>query len=439
MTDLFDPLGTQSLWLGLFILALVYFVVVWGIRAFLRPVIVGNLDPLNINLILFTGPALMGLLVAPYFTKNYSKSYFLILLFLGVWLSIIRLAGKPKKIDLRDTMRPDFQIALLSLALLIIISNVIVNMIIPGTIPLLAEGGAYSRFDATQNSRLLSWLSMGTSPMPGLIFAVTQNSRVRRLATIAVVVQTVAGLLFANKSAILSILFVLLNAMLVAKIRNETVRYRNILKWLLRSGVLVACLAPFYLSIIGLGDGQSVLVSLGVRFLGGFDQLIYTSQFDLLQGNGFGSLIHVNLIEYQLMPFFKAVLSTKYDYSTIGQYVLEMATGISIEGPFTFPNSNLILETVFTSGIYLGLVAFVFESVCFYRCRIAMLKRPITPFSLVLLYGTFFQPFGLFLSGQEWIMEIIVAFLTVILAIALTKLWNSATSSLRVSSTANAR
>jgi hypothetical protein len=258
---------------------------------------------------------------------------------------------------------------------------------------------------------------------------------------LAVLVATVASLLFASKSAILGILFILLNAMLVAKIRNETVRYKNIRKWLVYSGALVACLIPVYFSIIGFGggDGQSGLTALGIRFLGGFDQLIFASQFDLLQGNGFASVIHTNLIEYQLMPFFKAFLSAKYDYSSVGQYVIEKVTGIFIDGPYTFPNSNLILETIFTSGTYLGLAAFVLESVCFYRCRISALRRPITPFSLVFLYGTFFQPLGLFYSGQEWITEMVVVFFTVIIAIGLAKLWNSTTSILRIASAAHAR
>jgi hypothetical protein len=132
------------------------------------------------------------------------------------------------------------------------------------------------------------------------------------------------------------------------------------------------------------------------------------------------------------MPLFKAALSTKYDYSNVGQYVIAMASGIYIDGPATFPNSNLILETVFTSGRYLGLAAFALESACFYWCRFAALKRPITPFSLLFVYGMVFDPFGLFLSGQEWIMEMIVVCLTVVLAMALARLWNSAANILRL-------
>ena len=431
MTDIFDLLGTQPLWISVIVLTLAYFIVTLGTKAFLKPAIVGFVDPLNIQLLLFIGPALMGILLTPYFTRNYSESYFLIVFFLAVWLIIIRLAGKPRKIDLRDRMSADFQIALLSLSLLFIILNVVVNMIIPGKIPLFTEGGVYSRFDATQNSRLMSWFSLGVSPMPGLIFAVTQKARVRKFAVIAVVIQTAAGLLFANKGAVVTVLFILLNSMFVAKVRGEAAKYKSLYKLFLYSGVAVACVIPFYFSIIGFGANQTVLSELGIRFLGGFDQLILTSQFDLLRGAAFRSLIHVNLIEYQFMPLFKAALSAKYEYSTVGQYVLEVVHGIVIDGTFTFPNSNLILETTMTSGTYLGLLAFILEIAGFYWCRFIALKKAITPLSLVLMYGMVFSPFGLFLSGQEWFTEVIVMFSTVILATIVAVLWTSTRNALK--------
>lgn len=425
MAEIFSGIASVSLWLVILILALAYVVIVGGLRAFLRPALVGNLDPLNITLLLFTGPAIIGLILTPFLIDSASQSYFLILLFMSVLFLIIRFAGKPRKVDLSDRMDVDFQVTLLFFTMLIIIANVTVNMIIPGKIPLLTEGGSASRFDATENSRLLTWLSLGTGPVAGLIFAVTQNIRVRKFALIAVVLIVGQSLLFASKGSILTIVFILLNSSFIARARNDRERYRKLRRALISSIVIVTLIVPFYLSFILASGGMGVVGGLTVRFLGGFDQLIYASQSDLLRPAGIDSLMKVDIFDYQLMPFVKAVFSTKYDYSSVGQYVVEAATGTYIEGPFTLPNSNLILETILTSGKYLGFVFFILELSGFYWCRRVVLRRPITPFSLVLVQAVILTPVGLFYSGQEWVTETILLFFIVVAALFLSKLWRS--------------
>jgi hypothetical protein len=351
---------------------------------------------------------------------------------MAAWFVIIRAVGKPVTIDLRDRMGSPFQTMLLLLTVFIILAHVTVNMIIPGKIPLLMEGGGLNaRFEATENSRLLTWLSFAITPMAGLIYAVTENSRIRKFAAFAVGFQIAENLLFASKAGILTILFVLLNALFIASLRNDSDKYKRIRLKLVISLVVVALLAPFYLSVIGAGSGMAVGGLLAVRFLGGFDQLIFASQFDLLPHRGFDSVIKANLFEYQLMPFFKLFLSKQYDYSNIGQYIVEFLTGGSVDSLGTYPNSNLILETVFTSGRYLGALLFLLELSLFYWCRRVVLSKPITPFSLVLVQAVIFDPFGLFASGQDWVTETILLFVIITIALVLSKLWVSIVANLR--------
>ena len=423
MATLSQLLVTHSGWLVFTTLATVGLLLVSAIRLFLRPAMSGALDPFNIQLIVFLGPALVGFLLLPFVTGTFSNSYYTIVLFLGAWLLVIRLCGRAGRVDLTDRMPTDFQFALLWMSIAIVFANVTVNMIIPGKIPLLTEGGVYSRFEATTNSRLLSWLNLGTAPMPGIVFAVTQSARVRRFATIALGIGIAESLLFASKGAIIGIVLVLLNAMYVAGKRNETLRYTKLRKYMVIAAICVGCLTPVYLIAIGFGRNGGATLALVSRFLTGFDQLMFTSQFDLLRGTSLGSPLHINLLEYQFMPFFKAVLGTNYEYSNIGQYVISTMTGNYIAGPATLPNSNLILETVFTSGPFMGLLAFCFESVIFYRFRLYTMQRPVTPFALGLLCNFVINPFGLFLSGQEWITTTAVVFVTVIIAYGLAALW----------------
>jgi hypothetical protein len=259
--------------------------------------------------------------------------------------------------------------------------------------------------------------------MAGLIYAVTEDSRIRKFATLAVGFQIAENLLFASKSGILTILFILLNTLFIAAVRNDTNRYKSIRLKFVISLAVVLLLAPLYLSVLGAGSGPVAGSLLAVRFLGGFDQLILASQFDLLPHRGFDSVINANLFEYQLMPFFKLFLSNRYDYSNIGQYIVSFLTGGSVDSLGTYPNSSLILEVIFTSGKYLGALLFLLELSLFYWCRRIVLSKPITPFSLVLVQAFIFDPAGLFSSGQDWVTETIVLFVVVTIALVLSKLW----------------
>jgi hypothetical protein len=432
MYDLFSGIAVAPVWFIILVGACLYVGIVGGLRLFLRPALAGNLDPLNIRILIFTGPAVVGLLLSPFLTHSTTESYPVILLFMAAWFVVIRVVGKPVTIDLRDRMGSTFQTTLLLLTMFIILANVTVNMIIPGKIPLLMEGGGLNaRFEATENSRLLTWLSFATTPMAGLIYAVTEDSRIRKLAVFAVGFQIAENLLFASKAGILTILFVLLNALFITAMRNDRDRSKSIRLKFVISLVVIALIAPFYLSVIGAGSGSAAGGLLAVRFLGGFDQLIFASQFDLLPHRGFDSVINVNFFEYQLMPFFKLFSSHQYDYSNIGQYIFEVITGGSVNSLGTYPNSNLILEAVLTSGKYLGAFLFLLELSLFYWCRRIVLSKPITPISLVLVQAVVFDPMGLFASGQDWVTETILLFLIITIALVLSKLWAAMVANLR--------
>jgi hypothetical protein len=434
MGSLFSSFFGLPPWQIALLVTCVYIFGVLVMRRFIRPAIVNSYDPLNINFVGLTIPAILGFCSTPFFSDYFSRSFWVILLYLGTWLLIMRLVGKPRLIDMRDRLEVDFQVILLVLAIVVIICNILFNMIIPGQIPLFTEGGVNSRFESTENNRLLTWLSFGTTPIAGVMFAVTQSKRVKRLSVCAVALYIIQNLLFASKAGILTIVFVLLNAMFVAQARRDSQKIRSLRKILIYTVIVVSLLAPVYLVAIGLqGDSQG-LITLGTRFMGGFDQLIIASQSDLLAKTDFGSVLKTNIFEYQLMPFFKAISGNTYDYSSIGQYVIEAFTGRKIEGAYTFPNSNLILETVLTSGNYVGYLVFIVELTIFYVLRYIALRSAITPFSLVLLLGTVFSPIGLFYSGQEWMTEIVLIAFTIALALGIANLWRLALSVLRLCS-----
>ena len=204
-------------------------------------------------------------------------------------------------------MDPDFQMVLLGLTCLVICLNLIVNMVIPGKIPLFMDSGSAERFAATENSRLLTWLNFGTAPLGGVLFAVTGNARVRRYAGFAVGLQVVQFILFASKAGILTIMFILLNAMFVAQQRQEAERFQKLRQVAVRASLALVCLIPFYLVAIGIGGGSgSTTGVIAMRLLGTFDQLVLVSQGDLLKHSR--GLFQANILQYQLMPLLRCCL-----------------------------------------------------------------------------------------------------------------------------------
>ncbi len=421
MNDLFLNLSVLPSWLILLAIVLIYIVFVGGLRLFLKPAWVSSLDPFNIKLVTNVGFAIIGLLFSPIVIRAFTPSYWTIVIFIGIWLCIMRLFRAPRVTNMEDCMDIDLQTCLIVCSIAISLLNVLFNMIIPGKIPLLMENGSGVRFEATENSRLLTWLNFGVAPVGAMIYAVTGSARIRKQATVAIALQVIQSILFASKGGILIIIYILLNALFIAQQRQEKERYTKLLKGLKYAGTGIILVIPLYLSVIGIGKDGNAAVTIAMRVLGGFDQLILTSQFDLLRHGS--EMFHNNIVEYQLMPLFKVISSHTYTYSSIGQYVIEAATGTYIEGPYTLPNSNLILETIFTSGTAFGLVIFVLELSLFYWLRTFALRSRLTPLTFVFVTATVFDPFGLFFSGQEWFVETSLLLATVGFAYLATLVW----------------
>lgn len=392
-----------------FVFGVSFLLVLFVVRLVLRRAFVNNFDPLHVYVVLFFCPYLTGYLVVPYLFSGISVSFFIILFFVFCFLFLIWLIGKPKVVGLRDRMRPEFQVVLLCLVLAILFLHVFFNMIVPGYVPLFSEAGVHGRFESTQNSRLLAWLWFATGSVGGLVFALSENVKVVRFSTVVLLLQISSLILFASKGAIIQLVFVLLLALFVAKARGDVVKFDFLKKWLFVFILMLVFIIPAYFSFIGFGnDDSGVLLSLGIRVFGGFDQLIPAAIMDMVDFYEPVSLIGSNMFSYQLMPFFKAIFSVGFDYDSIGQYVVFETMGKRIEGAHTFPNSNLVLEAIFTSGFFFGFFVFAFELTLFYFFRYLAIKRQVDPLGFFLVAVFVAKPMGLFMSGQEWVTNSIV-------------------------------
>lgn len=380
-------------------------------------------DPILFNGVVFLAPYTAGFLVFPAVDGGISSSYWIIIGYLIALLAIVSWVGRPRSGGFRCEMSDGFLRTLLLMLLSINVLNFLINMLAGGTIPLFSEAGAAGRFESTTNSRLLTWLFLATQGYAATIYAVSESTPIRRLALWCFGFEMISGLLFASKGAILQPIFLLLSSAFVASCRNDraaTERYFRLLK---RGLLALLLVAPGYLSfVLKNDDSGTTAMRLGIRLLGGFDQLIPAALYDMASSSEPNPEIGLNLMQYQLLPFFKILQHLQPVYSSVGQYVVEYWTGRPIEGPFTFPNSNLILETIFTSGVVLGFVFYCVQLLAFYIARFRTLNKPIDAISLILMKTIVYSPFGLFLSGQEFVSNLIVVSCVTFAAFALWKL-----------------
>ena len=377
----------------------------------LRRAIVNIYDPLAVQALMLLAPYITGYTLFPVFQQAMTPSYWLILFFLATFLAVISLIPVPRTAFTEVRLPTGYLRIILAVVIAIDVLSFCVNVLgSGGGIPLFSEAGSAGRFEATTNSRLLTWLSFGTNGTPLLIYALSEDRGVRRFALAAFLLECLIGILFAGKGAILQPVFLLLTCMFVARARGDDIllrRYKSILRY---GGVALIALVPMYLLFSLRGASLSDLpLILGIRFFGGFDQLLPAALNNMAQDPSVQSDLHLNLLQYQFMPFFKAAFGINPTYSSIGQYLVAYVTGQVIEGPFTFPNSNLILETMFTSGNGLGYVLYLSELLIFYFVRRRALSRPVTPGSLLALKVTVFSPLSMFLSGQEYFTTLVIS------------------------------
>jgi hypothetical protein len=157
-----------------------------------------------------------------------------------------------------------------------------------------------------------------------------------------------------------------------------------------------------------------VLFRIAYRLFYGFDQLIPASFLNLASNPlPDSNSVNMNLLEYQLLPFVKTIFNLDIKFSSIGQYIVYVINGDYIDKAYTFPNSNLILETIMTSGYILGYVFFVIELVIVFYLRNLLFSKPISSLSLGIVFCLINNPIGIFISGQEWINKLVISIFVV--------------------------
>ncbi|MDW6002161.1 hypothetical protein [Vibrio mangrovi] len=372
----------------------------------IKRTVVNIYDPTFWFAIIFIIPGLFGFF-ASIFVFGWSFSFAIISIFIGVFFVIINFFPI-RNVDLRDHVPKDFQIFLLLFGLIVLLLHIYINMIVPGKIPILMTNGVDARFESTENSRLLTWLMFTVSSIPTVIFSISQYRNVRRFALFCFVVDLFGKILFATKGVILSPIILELTVLFISHARGDYSRFKKHKRNIFIVIFIMFSVLPIYLLMIGFfsfdrGGINILLIKLVVRFFYGFDQLIPAGYMDMINysDSALSGIFNSNLIEYQFLPYFK-VIGFEPNYSSVGQFVVYQVYGELVQHAYTFPNSNLILESLFTSGIILGIHFFVIEMSLFYLVRKIYLNKPITALNIPIFLYVIYTPYSLFMSGQSW-------------------------------------
>lgn len=384
-----------------FVIATIF--VIGFLWLFVRRAIANLYDPLLWKGLLLFSTYLAGVLVVPHMAGDVTVSYWVILFFIFVFLVIVRLFPVVNSGEMRLGICEGFVRLLVVTSILVCVLNVVVNMVLPGAVPLFSESAGAGRFDATTNSRLLYWMANSIVGVSVVVYAISTDKVTRRLSLFAFFVEFLASVLFASKGALLQVTYLLLFCAFVAKQRNDRPNLQKYKRLLVASFVFALIVGPAYLVAVTLSaSGGELLTKLGVRIFGGFDQLIPAISSDMASGFWPDREFGLGIFEYQLLPYMKVVLGVEPHYSSVGQYVVEAWTGRFIEGPYTMPNSNLILESIFTSGVGFGFFIYVAQLVWFYFLRQYAMRGSVTVLRLMLIKTIVYSPMSLFYSGQEF-------------------------------------
>jgi hypothetical protein len=390
---------------------IVFFIYIIFISLFNRAII-SWADPLYFNLIMlsFYTAGLIGFFIM----FKPSPKYYIILVLILLYFIVGSIASRNCAFNTSGlAISKKNQLIFCWVLLLIFISSLVVNYLF-GYMPLLEGTG--TRYLVGRNSRLLYWLETSCYGYPIILFGLTDHKIVKKHCIILIAILATIGLLTAAKGFIFYMFFMLIyyNLFLYLKERNsnnpafkEEYRLKRMknLKLVIISLVCLIALAPFYLVLIkSAGTVKETFPNFIFRLFFGFDQLIYISNLDIgLVDKG------VSMLSIYTSSFFK-IFNYTFIYNSIPELLFHEMFGIfGASFEHMMPNSNLIMEVIFTNGLYLGtLLLIVFSFLNFTVRRRILYKNKLKLIDIVIFNYFFMFPLWWFLSGQDFIVNFTV-------------------------------
>jgi hypothetical protein len=379
-----------------------------------RKIIVSYADPLNISLIILSCYT-AGLIFANFISNNYSDSFYKFISLLSIYMIVGAIISniklrKGNNTSFNISINKKIQIYFSLFLLLILLLNIVVNYIF-GVIPILK--GIAGRSEMSQMPvPSLALLSYFIGNIVLLLGVMSDHNSVKIINKICLFFFIFMNFLSGGKSALFLLLIILFNYyyILILKLRSNrdaiklTKKIIKIKKIIIFAMTAIVLFSPIYLRLIKFGENTTEsVVLLFKRIFAGFDGMIYI----ILNGIDFESFNNLKLYELYLYPIIKKLFYIP-EFQSAGEYIIYLLTkNYNFTKSGLNPNSNFILELLFSHSYIFSIIVILIASYGFYSYRAKLLMTDKLRLFHIILFNFFiFSPFGMLIDGAYFIINL---------------------------------
>ena len=401
----------------------VWVVVYSLLRVLLRNKILTFWDPLHFGTIL-TAFSISGLLVSIYILDTIPVNGMRIFIIFFAYFIGVMTANKPNVVNvIKLSISPLHQLIIAYSTVSILILHVILNEIF-GFIGLVEGTQSRASMGDVMISPTLAIYSFTLGDMLVLLYLLSEYKHVKIVSIFGIIISFISSLLLGGKSGIFGVIIWIACGVFINQIKligaNNAVEINNdyiktlkkndlkLKKLFLILFVISILLLPIWLIYIKAGEGfkDSAMAFISRLFLG-YDNFIwlFNKNIDIVKVDS-----NLKLIDLWFYPFVKHITGTP-EFQSAGEYAVFLATSDREYAAHGLnPNSNLILELIFTHGIWISIViAYIIGYFTFaIRSRILSLKKlDIVNFSYFYLFvigpGFIMGPLSFLQDGSYYI------------------------------------
>jgi hypothetical protein len=357
--------------------------------------------PLHIGLIFLSCSC--SLIVLPLYDQGSNiYTYFIVLFFLFLFLIISSRFSIQTSSNLNLRISDRLQLFLSISVLCVILLHLALN-VLSGPILLFDPNyGSNARYLLWRNNRLILWSFYGVLSIPTILFSLSSKRKIKIINLLSISLTILISLLSAAKSSFFSVFFLFYQYVFLKSLTQNTVNFR-----LLRIVNLLLCASlfvfPLFIIFIKLTDDPFDSIGLiAVRLVGGFDQLIFWINSKALpEAQG------ISLLDIYFAPVLKMIFGYIPKFNTAVELLYSNYLYYSDVSEGSLPNSNLIIELIFSCGLPLSIFAFSLLIYFNFRLRKYLLElTELKYYHLPLFQAFVLSPLNLLIDDQSFIVTL---------------------------------
>lgn len=390
--------------------------------------IYGWSDPLNISL-LFISCGIAGFAILPTI-HHVGDSFWIISFLICLYFVSASIPKLPKVIPNKSlTINKDIQVKFL-IILMAILLVALLNDVVSGNIAIFRDGGNSTRFlGASESNRLLIWLNYSVADIPIIFYSLSEHKVVKNISLMAMLIVLFKSILFASRGALFIIPLKLVTYHYLLGMKTQTnqdekskndAQDTSNLNLIFRKKIEIIII--FLFSIFGLIFPLFAIIIQGAdnytdgfnliffRLFATFDNLIYTSISNIPMENIMDKYGFKSIFIFYSLSFLKVFFGFRPEFNSPPEIIIHEAFGVdsSLLRQVPLPNSSLILETVWTSGLEIGAILLcLFGLISFFLRRYFLLKNKLKLIDIIFFNAIVLNPLLWFQSGIEFVNYLI--------------------------------